>query len=75
MASIEGTNVTASWRGMLRCYAALGDTDKAVPAIKTLFTTRQGGYWPLTSTLLRLDPLFDKLRGDPRFEALANQAP
>src|SRR5205814_6420501 len=28
---------------------------------------------PLTPALLRLDPMFDPLRGDPRFEKLANK--
>jgi hypothetical protein len=34
-----------------------------------------GGRVPLTPALLRLDPMFDPLRNDPRFQKLASPAP
>jgi hypothetical protein len=30
---------------------------------------------PLTPALLRLDPMFDPLRNDPRFQKLVEQSP
>ncbi|HEX2851835.1 MAG TPA: TIR domain-containing protein [Opitutaceae bacterium] len=57
----------------LRIYAALGRVDEALPLLheQLQFTREQRDIgWPLTPALLRLDPLWDKFRGDPRFQAL-----
>ncbi len=56
-----------------RIYAALGWADEAVPLLKRLLLTPASGRWPLSPALLRLDPLWDKLRGDPRFQKLCEE--
>jgi tetratricopeptide (TPR) repeat protein len=53
-----------------RIYAALGHADEAVPLLKELLAAPPSLRWPLTPALLRLDPLWDKLRGDARFQNL-----
>jgi hypothetical protein len=51
-----------------RLWAMFGDRDRAIPELARLLKTTYAD--PLTPAWLRLDPTFDKLRGDPRFEAL-----
>ncbi len=53
-------------------YAALGDVEAALPLLEHLLQpdpTRNVG-WPLTTALLQIDPLWDKLRSDVRFQRL-----
>jgi TolB-like protein len=54
---------------MARIYALLGDADHAVPNLKRLLQIPGGGA--LTPALLRLDPVWDQIRNDPRFQELA----
>lgn len=56
-----------------RVWARLGDRNAAIPAIAALM--KHPAPMPLTPALLRLDPDFDKLRADARFEALVSQNP
>lgn len=58
----------------VRIHAALGRADDAVPMLEKLIAGDAIiGRWPLTPALLRLDPLWDKLRDDPRFQKLCEE--
>ena len=53
---------------MARIYALLGDADHAIPILKRLLQIPYGGA--ITPALLRLDPVWDPIRNDPRFQEL-----
>ena len=59
--------------GMAQIYALLGDADHAIPILKRL---QQMPYaWAITPALLRLDPGWDPIRNDPRFQKLCEEKP
>jgi serine/threonine-protein kinase len=53
---------------MAQIYALLGDADHAIPILKRLLQIPYA--WPITPALLRLDPVWDPLRNDLRFQKL-----
>ena len=77
---------TASWQGVLReqakrssendqvfyffacLYAQIGDKDKAIKYLEKTFQHRE--HW---MAYIQVDPRFDLLRGDPRFQGLVRR--
>jgi hypothetical protein len=57
----------------------MGETDRAIAALQKIlsipYSSSLASNVPLAPALLRLDPMFDPLRNDPRFQLVAAEAP
>src|SRR5260370_5991067 len=56
---------------MAKIYALLGDADHAIPILKRLLQIPYG--LAITPALLRLDPIWDQIRNDSRFQKLCEE--
>ncbi|HET6726023.1 MAG TPA: winged helix-turn-helix domain-containing protein [Gammaproteobacteria bacterium] len=74
-ADVDAIRGPAFEEDLAQIEAQVGDPEQALAMIRHLLHTSYLGApheAPLTPALLRLDPIWDPLRSDPRFKALSN---
>ena len=58
---------------LARVAAHMGEPDRAISALRRAISLPTRTQPPFTPALLRLDPMWDSLRGDPRFQELCKE--
>jgi serine/threonine-protein kinase len=66
--ALDGPQMTV---GLAQTYAWTGQRDQALQLLERSLSTPNG----ITVPLLRLDPIWDPLRSDPRFQKLCEEKP
>ncbi len=76
-ATLDATAGPAWQEQRARIEARIGDTEHAIDDLRQLLQMSYASPWygtAITPALLRQDPSWDPLRGDPRFRALLGSA-
>ena len=79
---VQNDAIDAGWplEILARVAARVGESDRAIATLEKLLSMPYEGpvptgQLPLTAARIRLDPMFDSLRSNPRFQKLAGVAP